>query len=127
MQIKVNFGEICLFIKKRLDKDVKIKYVNPSTVLIDFIINVELSIKSLEANTIKIGYSMNSFAEMMAKSQIKAAFESVDPNVGTLDMNNKEITINIANIPQMQKFIENFIISSAGFDATGLNIELSVK
>lgn len=127
MLIKIEFNEIREFLKKKADKDIKIKYTSPSSVVIDYIIDIDLFIKSLNNDLIVLGFQMNKMAEMMAKGQIMKIFEKIDANMINIDFASHQININLSNVPFMQKFLEDFIISSIGFDTEGLNLQLALR
>lgn len=127
MQIKIGFKEATDYIKLKTKKEVLFKYLNSSAIIVEYFVNIDVKIKSLNNDEIVLGYDLNKIAEMMAKGQIKSIAEQLDKNMINLDMDNRNITINLSNVPGLNKFLEDFIISSIGFDQNGINIELSIR
>ncbi len=127
MLIKIGFKECSDYIKLKADKDIKFKYLNPSVVIIEYLVNIDLKIKSLNNDEIILGYDLNKIAEMMAKGQIQDIFNKLDANIIKINMDRREIYVNLANVPGLNQFLKDFIISSLGFDKDGINIELSIR
>ena len=137
MEVRIEYTEIQEFIQKNFQKEVRLAYVDPSTVSVStkikvfaFVKNVgvDLKVEKLEGSILHLVYSGKLGIEMLISPAISFLKKLVPEKTNLISQGTgNRVFVNLAEIDQLKAVLDKVELKSISFDETHIIVEADLK
>ena len=137
MEVRIEYTEIQEFIQKNFQKEVRLAYVDPSTVSVStkikvfaFVKNVgvDLKVEKLEGSILHLVYSGKFGIELLISPAISFLKRLVPEKTNLISQGTgNRVFVNLAEIDQLEKVLDKVELKSISFDETHIIVEADLK
>lgn len=137
MEVRIEYTEIQEFIKKNFQKEVRLAYVDPSTVSVSTRIQVfafarnvgvDLKVEKLEGSILHLVYSGKLGIELLISPAISFLKRLVPEKTNLISQGTgNRVFVNLAEIDQLKAVLDKVELKSISFDETHIIVEADLK